>query len=63
MNTQKVVTTTMNNEWDQQIVIRQCSEPTEQVSKIYAALQYKPKPFTRKKSEVPILKSKKLKPM
>ena len=53
MNTQKVVTTTMNNEWDQQIIIRQCSEPTEQVSKMYTVLQYKPKPFTRKKSVVP----------
>ena len=48
MNTQKVVTTTMNNKYDQQIIIRQCSQPTEQVNKIYTALQYKPKPFTRK---------------
>ena len=48
MNTQKIVTTTMDNEYEQQIVIRQCSEPTEQVNKIYTALKYKPKPFTRK---------------
>ena len=41
MNTQKIVTTTMNNEYDQQIIIRQCSEPTEEVTKIYTALQYK----------------------
>ena len=53
MNTQKIVTTTMDNDYDQQIVIRQCSEPTEQVSKIYTALKYKHKPFTRKKSVVP----------
>ena len=59
MNTQKVVTTTMNNDYDQQIIIRQCSEPTEQVSKIYTALQYKPKPFTRKKSVVPLTELKK----
>jgi hypothetical protein len=59
MNTQKVVTTTMNNEYDQQIIIRQCSEPTEQASKIYAALQYKSKPFTRKKSVVPLAAIKK----
>jgi hypothetical protein len=59
MNTQKVVTTTMNNEYDQQIIIRQCSEPTEQVSKIYTALQYKSKPFTRKKSVVPLPEIKK----
>lgn len=54
MNTQKVVTTTMNNHSDQQIIIRQCSEPTEQVRKMYTVLQYKQKPFTRKKSVVPL---------
>jgi len=59
MNTQKIVTTTMNNEYDQQIVIRQCSEPTEEVTKIYTALQYKSKPFTRKKSVVPFPEFKK----
>jgi hypothetical protein len=53
MNSQKIVTTTMVNEYDQQIIIRQCSEPTEQVNKIYAALKYKPQPFSRKKSVVP----------
>jgi hypothetical protein len=59
MNTQKMVTTTMNNEYDQQIIIRQCSEPTDEVNKIYTALQYKPKPFTRKKSVVPLPEIKK----
>jgi len=59
MNTQKIVTTTMENDYNQQIVIRQCSEPTEQVNKIYTALKYKPKPFTRKKSVVPPLEVKK----
>ena len=59
MNTQKIVTTTMNNEYDQQIVIRQCSEPTEEVTKIYTALQYRSKPFTRKKSVVPLPEFKK----
>ena len=54
MNTQKIVTTTMENEYDQQIIIRQCSEPTDQVSKIYTALKYKPQPFSRKKSVVPL---------
>src|SRR5665647_554824 len=29
MNTQKIVTTTMENSYGQQIMIRQCSEPTE----------------------------------
>lgn len=54
MNTQKIVTATMENEYDQQIIIRQCSEPAEEVTKIYTALQYKSKPFTRRKSVVPL---------
>ncbi len=49
----------MNNEYDQQIIIRQCSEPTNQVNEIYTALQYKPKPFARKKSVVPLAEIKK----
>jgi len=53
MNTQKMVTTTMVDQYDQLIKIRQCSEPTEQVQKIYTALNYKSKPFSRKKSVVP----------
>jgi len=53
MNPQKIVTTTMDNEYDQKIIIRQCSEPAEQVNKIYAALNFNPKPITRKKSVVP----------
>lgn len=61
MNTQKVVTTTLNNHYDQQIIIRQCSEPTEQASKIYTALHYQPKPFTRKKSVVPLTEIQKAK--
>ncbi len=61
MNTQKIVTTTMENAYDQQIIIGQCSEPTEQVNKIYMALKYKPQPFTRKKSVVPLAEIKKMK--
>jgi Transposase DDE domain len=53
MNTQKAVTTTMVNEYNQTIVIRQCSEPSEGNNKIYTALNFKPKPFTRKKFVVP----------
>jgi hypothetical protein len=59
MNTQKIVTTTMENEYNQQIIIRQCSEPTEQVNKIYTALKYKSQPFSRKKSVVPLPEIKK----
>ena len=58
MNTQKIVTATMDNEYDQQIIIRQCSEPTEQVNKIYSAMKFKLKSFTRKKFVVPRQKSK-----
>ena len=54
MNTQKIVSTTMENSYGQQIIIRQCSEPTEEVKGIYAALKYKSQPFTRKKSVVPL---------
>ena len=53
MNTQKMVTTTMKNEYEQEIVVRQCSEPDARVSLIYQALNYKPKPFSRKKFVVP----------
>jgi len=59
MNTKKIVTTTMENEYDQQIIIRQCSEPTDQVNKIYTALKYKSQPFSRKKSVVPLPEMKK----
>jgi hypothetical protein len=59
MNTQKLVTTTMENEYEQQIMIRQCSEPTEAVTKIYEALKYKLRPYTRKKFVVPPPKLKK----
>jgi len=53
MNTQKMVTTTMVDKYGQLIKIRQCSEPTDQVQKIYTALNYKSKPFARKKLVVP----------
>lgn len=60
MNTQKIVTTTMQNQYEQHIVIRQCSEPTEQAKAIYEALNYKLQPFTRKKSVVPPPEIKKI---
>jgi Transposase DDE domain len=62
MNSQKIVTTTMENAYDQQIIIRQCSEPSDQVNNIYSALNYKSKPFSRKKSVVPLPEIKKSKP-
>ena len=53
MNTQKCVTTSVENIKDQTISIRQCTEPTKEVRKIYDLLKYKYVPFTRKKSVVP----------
>ena len=53
MNTQKCLTTSVENIKDQTISIRQCTEPTKEVRKIYDLLKYKYVPFTRKKSVVP----------
>ena len=53
MNTQKVITTTMVNQYDQTIVIRQCSEPSIETIDIYNALNYKIKPFSQLKFVVP----------
>ncbi len=53
MSTQNLVTTTMENIYKEQIVIRQCSEPEENVLAIYNALKYKHIPFKRRKSVVP----------
>lgn len=51
MLTQKLVTTQMKG--PQQIIqLVKCSEPIKEVIAIYHALNYKPKPFTRKKSVV-----------
>jgi len=62
-NTQKCVTTTVENSKSETIKIRQCSEPTEQVKQIYLKLKYNPVPLIRKKSvwhTDDILKNKKL---
>ena len=59
MNTQKLVTTTMQNDRNETVCIRKCSEPTENVKAIYDALKFKPMPFTRKKSVVPPAEIKK----
>ena len=53
MNTQKCVTTIIQNTREQWISIRKCSEPEDKVSRIYDALKYKYAPFIRKKSVVP----------
>ncbi len=53
MNTQKMVTTTVQDEYDRQIIVRQSSEPILAVKQIYQTLGYKSKPPIYKKSVVP----------
>jgi transposase len=53
MNTQKCVTTSVENIRDELVTIRQCTEPNQQVKKIYDLLGFKYVPFLRKKSVVP----------
>ena len=50
MNTQKLVTTTIENTKGDTIQIRQCSEPTEEVQLICNKLKYLQIPLSRKKS-------------
>ena len=52
MNTQKAVTTTAQNDKDEIIHIRRCSEPSEKVRMLYDALRYKYVPYTKRKSVV-----------
>ena len=52
MDTQKCVTTTMVNDSGQVLAVRCCSQPSEKVRLIYAALKMKEAPFVRKKSVV-----------
>jgi len=52
MNTQKAVTTLAQNDKDQVILIRRCSEPNQKVQTLYDALKYKYEPFIKKKSVV-----------
>jgi hypothetical protein len=51
-NTQKIVTTTAQNQEDTTIIIKRCSEPIESLTKLYDALKYKHFPFTKRKSVV-----------
>ncbi|HZL10166.1 MAG TPA: hypothetical protein VFC65_09220 [Prolixibacteraceae bacterium] len=52
MNTQKAVTTLAQNNHEEGIMIRRCSEPNQQVRRLYDALKYKYAPFKKKKSVV-----------
>jgi transposase len=53
MSTQKCVTTSIVNIKGETISVRQCTEPTKEVKRIYDLLHFKYAPFTRKKSVVP----------
>lgn len=62
MDTQKGVTTTAQNNLDQVIQIRKCSEPETKATAIYDALKFNYAPLTRKKSVVPKTEIKKNNP-
>lgn len=49
-NTQKVVTTVGQNKDDEIIYVRRCTQPNENVKKIYHSLGYKNYPFVKRKS-------------
>lgn len=52
MNSQKCVTTTVENISGEKVSVRQCTEPTQKVKQIYDLMGYKTVPFYRKKSVV-----------
>jgi len=51
-NTQKVITTSGTNVENKVISIRRCSEPNQALKELYQTLQYKDRPFTKRKSVV-----------
>jgi len=52
MNTQKAVTTLAQNNHEEVIMIRRCSEPNQQVRRLYDVLKFKYAPFVKRKSVV-----------
>ena len=60
MNTQKAVTTTMDDKYGRKLHIRQTSKPDAKASEIYTALRYKKNPFAKRKSVVPPEPEKKI---
>lgn len=61
-NTQKIITTTGQNTFDEVVQVRRCSVPNEKAAQIYQALNYKNYPFTKRKSVVPKSELKKNEP-
>jgi transposase len=51
-NTQKVITTSGTNTYDKIITTRKCTQPNENLKKIYNILQAKHQPFAKRKSVV-----------
>jgi hypothetical protein len=49
MNTQKAVTTMVQNKKNEVIILRQCTAPNEKVKRIYDKLAYRQYPFKKKK--------------
>ena len=58
-NTQKVITTSGTNTYDKIITTRKCTVPNANLKQIYDILQTKHQPFTKRKSVVHKLESKK----
>lgn len=61
-NTQKVITTSGTNTYDKTVSTRKCTVPNDTLKRIYDILQTKHQPFTKRKSVVHKLETKKTKP-
>ena len=59
-NTQKVITTSGTNTYDRIITTRKCTLPNDKLKEIYTILQAKYQPFTKRKSVVHKLETKKI---
>jgi len=60
MNTQKYVSTTVENIKGETVSVRQCTEPSQKVKEIDSMMGYKIVPFYRKKSVVTPAKNSKI---
>lgn len=58
-NTQKVITTSGTNTYDKTVVTRKCTVPNDNLKRIYDILQTKHQPFTKRKSVVHKIETKK----
>lgn len=61
-NTQKVITTSGTNTYNKTVTTRKCTVPNDSLKRIYDILQTKHQPFTKRKSVVHKLETKKTKP-